>query len=65
MRRSAEFQPFYEVGGDFLDFFTLTDGAIGIYLGDVTGKGSRQHYTRRWLWEHGAAFTKRARRRRC
>ena len=31
--------PFYEVGGDFLDFFTLTDGVIGIYLGDVTGKG--------------------------
>jgi len=27
------------VGGDFLDFFTLTDGVIGIYLGDVTGKG--------------------------
>ena len=34
-----EFHPFHEVGGDFLDFFTLTDGAIGIYLGDVTGKG--------------------------
>ena len=34
-----EFQPFYEVAGDFLDFFTLTDGVIGIYLGDVTGKG--------------------------
>jgi sigma-B regulation protein RsbU (phosphoserine phosphatase) len=34
-----EFQPFYEVGGDFLDFFTLTNGVIGIYLGDVTGKG--------------------------
>jgi sigma-B regulation protein RsbU (phosphoserine phosphatase) len=33
-----EFQPFYEVHGDFLDFFTLTDGVIGIYLGDVTGK---------------------------
>ena len=33
------FHPFHEVGGDFLDFFTLTDGAIGIYLGDVTGKG--------------------------
>jgi phosphoserine phosphatase RsbU/P len=34
-----EFQPFHEVGGDFLDFFTLTDGTVGIYLGDVTGKG--------------------------
>jgi sigma-B regulation protein RsbU (phosphoserine phosphatase) len=34
-----ELQPFCEVGGDFLDFFTLTVGVIGIYLGDVTGKG--------------------------
>jgi len=33
------FQPFHEVGGDFLDSFTLTAGVIGIYLGDVTGKG--------------------------
>jgi hypothetical protein len=32
------FHPFHEVGGDFLDFFPLTDGAIGIYLGEVTGK---------------------------
>jgi serine phosphatase RsbU (regulator of sigma subunit) len=34
-----EFQPFYEMGGDFLDFFTLTDGVIEIYLDHVTGKG--------------------------
>jgi sigma-B regulation protein RsbU (phosphoserine phosphatase) len=34
-----KFLPFHEVGGDFLDFFTLTDGSIGMYLGDVTGKG--------------------------
>ena len=34
-----EFQPFHEVGGDFLDFFALSDETIGIYLGDVTGKG--------------------------
>jgi hypothetical protein len=27
-------------------------------------KGFRPHCTRRWLWEHCAAFTKRARRRR-
>jgi len=33
-----QFQPF-QVGGNFLDFFPLTDGVIGIYLGDVTGKG--------------------------
>jgi sigma-B regulation protein RsbU (phosphoserine phosphatase) len=34
-----DFQPFHEVGGDFLDFFQLSDQTIGIYLGDVTGKG--------------------------
>lgn len=33
------FVPFAEVGGDFLDFFRLPDGFIGIYLGDVVGKG--------------------------
>jgi sigma-B regulation protein RsbU (phosphoserine phosphatase) len=33
------FVPFSEVGGDFLDFFCLPDGFIGIYLGDVVGKG--------------------------
>src|SRR5271155_3126909 len=34
------FMPFSEVGGDFVDFFRLPDGFIGIYLGDVVGKGS-------------------------
>jgi phosphoserine phosphatase RsbU/P len=34
-----DFQPFHEVGGDFLDFFQLSDQTIGIYIGDVTGKG--------------------------
>jgi len=33
------FMPFSEVGGDFLDFFHLPNGFIGIYLGDVVGKG--------------------------
>jgi sigma-B regulation protein RsbU (phosphoserine phosphatase) len=33
------FIPFSEVGGDFADFFRLPDGLIGIYLGDVVGKG--------------------------
>ncbi len=33
------FIPFREVGGDFLDFFHLPNGFIGIYLGDVVGKG--------------------------
>lgn len=31
--------PFYSVGGDFVDFFCLPNGFIGIYLGDVVGKG--------------------------
>ena len=33
------FIPFSDVGGDFADFFCLPDGFIGIYLGDVVGKG--------------------------
>lgn len=35
----SEFQSFSEVGGDFLDYFLLSDGTAGLYLGDVTGKG--------------------------
>lgn len=34
-----EFQPVAAVGGDFLDYFELPDGSIGLYLGDVSGKG--------------------------
>ncbi len=36
---SHEFQPLAAVGGDFLDYFQLSDGTIGLYLGDVSGKG--------------------------
>lgn len=36
---SHEFQPIAEVGGDFLDYFELTDKSVGLYLGDVSGKG--------------------------
>jgi sigma-B regulation protein RsbU (phosphoserine phosphatase) len=36
---SHEFQPIAAVGGDFLDYFQLTDGSTGLYLGDVSGKG--------------------------
>jgi sigma-B regulation protein RsbU (phosphoserine phosphatase) len=36
---ALRFIPFSEVGGDFADFFRLPDGRIGIYLGDVVGKG--------------------------
>jgi sigma-B regulation protein RsbU (phosphoserine phosphatase) len=34
-----EFQPVAAVGGDFLDYFELTDGSVGLYRGDVSGKG--------------------------
>lgn len=33
------FSPFAEVGGDFTDFFLLPNGLVGLYLGDVVGKG--------------------------
>src|SRR5689334_1555679 len=36
---SHEFQPMASVGGDFLDYFELPDGTVGLYLGDVSGKG--------------------------
>src|ERR1700674_1416657 len=36
---SHAFQPMAEVGGDFLDYFELSDRTVGIYLGDVSGKG--------------------------
>lgn len=36
---SHEFQPIAAVGGDFLDYFQLSDGTVGLYVGDVSGKG--------------------------
>ncbi len=33
------FTPFFHVGGDFVDFFPLPDGLLGLYVGDVVGKG--------------------------
>ncbi len=36
---SYQFSPYSEVGGDFADFFNLPDGRVGIYVGDVVGKG--------------------------
>ncbi len=35
----SQFRPVVEVGGDFLDFFLLSDRTVGLYLGDVVGKG--------------------------
>lgn len=36
---SHEFQPVTEVGGDYLDYFKLSDDTVGLYVGDVSGKG--------------------------
>jgi sigma-B regulation protein RsbU (phosphoserine phosphatase) len=36
---SHGFQPVSAVGGDFLDYFELLDGTIGLYICDVSGKG--------------------------
>jgi len=33
------FAPLGEVGGDFADFFSLPNGLVGMYMGDVVGKG--------------------------
>jgi phosphoserine phosphatase RsbU/P len=33
------FEPYAGVGGDFADFFELPNGHLGIYIGDVVGKG--------------------------
>src|SRR5262249_3957856 len=35
----AHVQPAREVTGDFYDFFTLDDGRLTFFLGDVSGKG--------------------------
>jgi len=39
VRIAHHFRPVAEVGGDFLDYFELPDGCIGLYIGDVSGKG--------------------------
>jgi phosphoserine phosphatase RsbU/P len=36
---ACRFSPFSEVSGDFADYFDLPDGLIGLYVGDVVGKG--------------------------
>jgi phosphoserine phosphatase RsbU/P len=35
----SQFRPVLGVGGDFLDYFQLSDDTLGLYLGDVVGKG--------------------------
>src|SRR5712692_9106876 len=39
VRISHQFQPVAAVGGDFLDYFELSDGSIGLYLGVLPVKG--------------------------
>jgi serine phosphatase RsbU (regulator of sigma subunit) len=36
---SPYYQPAREVGGDFYDFHLLTEGRVGVVVGDATGKG--------------------------
>jgi serine phosphatase RsbU (regulator of sigma subunit) len=36
---SPYYQPAREVGGDFYDFHFLSDGRLGVVVGDATGKG--------------------------
>lgn len=36
---ACRFVPFADVSGDFADYFDLPNGLVGIYVGDVTGKG--------------------------
>jgi phosphoserine phosphatase RsbU/P len=36
---ACHFAPFSDVSGDFADYFHLPDGTVGLYLGDVVGKG--------------------------
>jgi steroid delta-isomerase-like uncharacterized protein len=36
---AASSVPCRAIGGDFFDYFTLSDGALAFVLGDVTGKG--------------------------
>src|SRR5919205_1985647 len=36
---SPYFRPAREVGGDFYEFFELSDGQLGFAVGDATGKG--------------------------
>jgi phosphoserine phosphatase RsbU/P len=36
---ACRFSPCAGVGGDFADYFKLPNGLVGIYLGDVVGKG--------------------------
>jgi sigma-B regulation protein RsbU (phosphoserine phosphatase) len=36
---ACRFAPFSDVSGDFADYFQLPNGIVGLYVGDVVGKG--------------------------
>jgi serine phosphatase RsbU (regulator of sigma subunit) len=36
---AAEYAPAYSVGGDFYDLFWMSDTELGLFIGDVAGKG--------------------------
>ncbi|HEY4978047.1 MAG TPA: hypothetical protein VII25_02665 [Candidatus Acidoferrum sp.] len=55
---SHEFHPAAEVGGDYLDYFSLSDGTIGLYIGDVSGKGPPPLSTPPWPSAPFAEFTR-------
>ena len=41
---SPFYRPAREVGGDFYDFHLLSEGRLGLAVGDATGKGYLQHW---------------------
>lgn len=55
---SHEFQPIEEVGGDYLDYFPLADGTIGVISETFPEKACPQRFTQHWPWARCAAFTK-------
>jgi serine phosphatase RsbU (regulator of sigma subunit) len=36
---AREFQPVDIVGGDFIDYFSMENGNVAFYVGDVSGQG--------------------------
>ncbi len=58
VRISHESQPIAEVGGDFLDYFEMTDGCMACTSGTCPARACLRRCTRRWRSARCAAFTK-------
>ena len=58
---SHEFQPAAEVGGDYLDYFRLSDATTGCISATFPARGFPPRFTRRWAWARYAAYTRPAR----